>query len=154
MAKKDVKEIAFELAIPIIDRLGYEPVDVEFVKEGSGWYLRVFIDKPGGVTLDDCQAVSEELSAMLDKADPIDRAYYLEVSSPGLDRPLKKDSDFVKYKGEDVELKLYEPLDGMKEFSGKLEGLIDGKIVISDEKNKTMEFDKSIVAVVRRTIKF
>lgn len=154
MAHKDVAAIASGLAAPITERLGYELVDVEFVKEGAGWYLRIYIDKPEGVTLDDCQAVSEELGVLLDKADPIDRAYYLEVSSPGLDRPLKRDRDFEKYKGQDVDIKLYEPLNGVKDYTGRLEGLIDGKIVITDAKNKTMEFEKNIVAIVRRTIKF
>lgn len=154
MTKINVPEAVHKLAVPITDRLGYELVEVEFVKEGTGWYLRIFIDKPGGVSIDDCQTVSEELSALLDESAPIERAYFLEVSSPGIDRPLKTERDFEKYKGGDVELKLFTPINGSKEFEGKLEGLDNGMILISDGKNSVMKFEKSNVAIIRRAIKF
>ena len=91
-------------------------VDVEFLKEGANWYLRVYIDKPGGIAIDDCQAVSEQLSDKLDEVDPIKQSYILEVSSPGLERPLKKDSDFERFKGEQVEVKLFQPIERKKDF--------------------------------------
>ena len=99
---------------PIIAEKGLELVDLEFVKEGVNWYLRVYIDKDGGVNIDDCEAVSRALEVKLDEKDPIEQAYILEVSSPGIDRPLKKDADFVKYQGEIIDVKLYKAQDGSK----------------------------------------
>ena len=99
----------------------YELVDVEYVKERD-WYLRIFVDKAGGIDLDDCQAISEKLSAQLDASDIISGAYILEVSSPGIDRILKKDKDFVREAGKVVDVTLYAPLDGKKLFVGELEG--------------------------------
>jgi ribosome maturation factor RimP len=98
MVKKKIEDIAAEIALPIVEKYKFELVDVEYLKEGSNWYLRVFIDKEGGITIDDCQLVSEEISDELDKADPIKQSYFLEVSSPGIDRPLKKEKDFEKFK--------------------------------------------------------
>ena len=98
----------------------YELVDVEYVKEGRDWYLRIFIDKAGGIDLDDCQTISEQLSARLDNVDIISGAYILEVSSPGIDRILKKDKDFVREAGKVVDVTLYAPLDGKKSFVGEL----------------------------------
>ena len=98
----------------------YELVDVEYVKEGRDWYLRIFIDKAGGIDLDDCQNISEQLSARLDALDIISGAYILEVSSPGIDRILKKDKDFVREAGKVVDVTLYAPLDGKKSFVGEL----------------------------------
>lgn len=156
MSRKNVREEAHKLVLPITDRLGYELVEVEYVKEGTGWYLRIFIDKdePGGVSIDDCQAVSEELGDLLDKSDLIENAYFLEISSPGIDRPLKTERDFAKSAGKEVELKLFAPINGSREFKGTLQGLENGDILILDEKNKLMKFEKNNVAVIRRTIKF
>ena len=154
MTKGNVVEIVTDIAYPIVTKLGFELVDVEYVKEGSSWYLRVYIDKPGGITIDDCQAASEKLSDKIDKADPIGQSYYFEVSSPGLNRPLKKESDFEKYKGETVELKLYKPMGGRKKYEGKLEGLMDGNICITDDNGEVLSFDRDLVAVIRRAIKF
>ena len=95
-----------ELIQPTVTEMGYELVDVEFVKEGPNWYLRIFIDKEGGVTIDDCEAVSKTLEKIFDEKDPIEQAYFLEISSPGIDRPLKKKEDFIKYNGEMVDVKL------------------------------------------------
>jgi len=154
MSKKRIDELITEMAMPITEKHGYELVDVEFIKEGSNWYLRIYIDKPEGISLDDCQAVSQDVSAELDKADPIEQAYFLEVSSPGLDRPLKKDHDFVKYAGELVEVKTYKAIDGTKLFEGELVGLIDNKIVILDKSGKRLEYEKDKVSSVKRVIKF
>ncbi|MCX7711834.1 MAG: ribosome maturation factor RimP [Clostridia bacterium] len=154
MAKKRVEDAVTELVKPITDQHSFELVDVEFIKEGANWYLRIYIDKPKGITIDDCQVVSEELSEKLDKEDPIEQSYFLEVSSPGLERPLKKDRDFEKYKGEVVEVKLFEALDGRKIFEGELLGLIDDRIVVKPEKGSEMAFDRDKVALVRRVIKF
>ena len=111
-----------ELIQPTVTEMGYELVDVEFVKEGPNWYLRIFIDKEGGVTIDDCEAVSKTLEKIFDEKDPIEQAYFLEISSPGIDRPLKKKEDFIKYNGEMVDVKLYKPYEGSKEYTGKLVG--------------------------------
>ncbi|MCX7923894.1 MAG: ribosome maturation factor RimP [Clostridia bacterium] len=154
MAKRKIEEVVAELALPIAENHSYELVDVEFIKEGANWYLRVYIDKPGGINIDDCQVVSEELSDKLDEVDPIEQTYFLEVSSPGLDRPLKKDRDFEKYKGEQVEVKVFQPVDGKKVFEGELLGLVNDKISIKLGGSSIMEFDRDKVALVRRVIKF
>ncbi|MDP4179803.1 MAG: ribosome maturation factor RimP [Bacillota bacterium] len=154
MAKRKIEDIVTEMVTPIVENNNYELVDVEFLKEGASWYLRVYIDKEGGISIDDCQIVSEALSEKLDKTDPIEQHYFLEVSSPGIERPLKREKDFIKFKGEQVEVKLFQPIDGKKIFEGKLNGLVEGKISITSEKNETLEFDKEKVAIVKRTIKF
>jgi ribosome maturation factor RimP len=151
--KINIQQVITELAKPIVEDLNYELVDVEFVKEGANWYLRIYIDKPGGIGIDDCQAVSERISDILDEKDPIEQSYYLEVSSPGLERPLKTERDFIKYKGELVEIKVFQPIDGKKIFEGELVGLVDGNIVINQE-GKTLEFEKNKVAIVKRAVKF
>jgi len=153
MTKKEIERLVAELAEGITSSLNFDLVDVEFVKEGANWILRVFIDKAGGITIEDCQSVSEKLSVELDKADPIKQRYFLEVSSPGLDRPLKTDRDFERYKGEDVEVKLYEPVGGRKIFEGTLMGLKDGIITVETAEG-LLSFDRDKVATVRRTIKF
>ncbi len=151
--KRNIQQEITELAAPIAEELNYELVEVEFVKEGANWYLRIYIDKPGGISIDDCQAVSERMSDILDKKDPIEQSYYLEVSSPGLERPLKTERDFIKYKGELVEVKVFQPIDGKKVFEGQLVGLVDNKIIIIED-GKNIEFDKEKVAIVKRAIKF
>ncbi len=151
--KKSIQQVVTELATPIVEGLNYELVDVEYVKEGSNWYLRIYIDKPGGIGIDDCQAVSEKISDVLDKKDPINQSYYLEVSSPGLDRPLKTERDFLKYKGELVEVKVFQPIDGKKVFEGELVGLVDNSIIIN-QNGKDIEFKRDEVAIVKRVIKF
>ena len=124
---------------------------MEFVKEGANWYLRVYIDKEGGVTIDDCEAVSRALEAKLDEADPIEQAYILEVSSLGIDRPLKKDEDFVKYQGEMIDVKLYKAQEGRKQFQGKLLGLADG-VVSLEEDGKIFAFERKDIASVRLAV--
>ena len=141
------------LAEPVIERLnaGIELLEAEYVKEGSDWYLRLYIDKQGGITLDDCQLVSEALNDLLDEADVIKGKYLFEVSSPGLDRPLKTDRDFERYQGEDVEVHLYAPADGGKILTGKLKGRENGEIVIL-ENGSELRFPVKDVSLVKRTI--
>ena len=136
---------------PITAECGVELADLEFVKEGANWYLRVYIDKEGGVTIDDCEAVSRALEAKLDEADPIEQAYILEVSSPGIDRPLKKEEDFVKYQGEMIDVKLYKAQEGRKQFQGKLLGLADG-VVSLEEDGKIFAFERKDIASVRLAV--
>ncbi|WP_216827953.1 ribosome maturation factor RimP [Alkalihalobacterium elongatum] len=119
MSKK-VTDITEELVSPIVDELGLELVDIEFKKEGKNWFLRVFIDSENGVDIEDCGTVSERLSEKLDALDPIQQAYFLEVSSPGAERPLKKEKDIQKAVGKNVHVTTYEPIDGEKAFEGKL----------------------------------
>ena len=150
-----VPEIIEQLVAPIATELNLELVDVEFIKEGPDYFLRVYVDTPqGGIDIEQCVQVSERLSLVLDENDPIEQNYYLEVSSPGLDRPLKKDKDFVRYKGRDVEIKLYKPMNGSKQFEGELVGLTEDnniKVIID---NQEVEFTRKEVALIRLAIKF
>lgn len=139
---------------PIIAEKGLELVDLEFVKEGVNWYLRVYIDKDGGVNIDDCEAVSRALEVKLDEKDPIEQAYILEVSSPGIDRPLKKDADFVKYQGEIIDVKLYKAQDGSKQYQGRLLGLEDGVLSIEEENGNVVKFEQKDIASVRLAVIF
>ncbi len=152
--KKSIEAAIEELVSPIVDDKGFEIVDIEYVKEAGEYYLRVFLDKEGGISLNDCEAVSRELSEILDVKDPIKDNYFLEVSSPGLDRPLKKDKDFVRYQGRDVEIKLYKPLNGSKQFEGELVGLNEDKNIVVIIDDNEVEFNKKDVALVRLAIKF
>ena len=133
MSKSTVSKIVTEKITPFLGENNYELVDVEFVKEGPYRYLRVYIDKEGGITLDDCQAVSTFINQELDKIDPIEENYYLEVSSPGVERALKKDSDFNKFKGNKIQVKLYQTINGQKIIIGTLVDYIDKKIVVKSE---------------------
>jgi ribosome maturation factor RimP len=118
--RPNVKSVVEELVNPILEDGGFELVDIEYVKEGGNWFLRVFVDKPGGIDIDDCGRISEALSVKLDEKDPIPEAYFLEVSSPGAERPLKKPADYYKAVGKNVLITTYEPLEGLKEFEGPL----------------------------------
>lgn len=143
-----------ELLLPIIDEFRFELVDVEYVKEGSNWYLRAYIDKPGGITVDDCEAVSRRLSDLLDEEDFIDDAYILEVSSPGLGRPLKKDKDFARSIGEEVDIRTFRPVDHEKEFTGVLKDFDKNRLVIELEDHEIMEFARDNIALVRLSFDF
>ena len=153
-----IAEAIKEIAEPIIEGLnaGIELIEVEYIKEGSDWYLRLYIDKQGGVSLDDCQLVSEALNDILDEKDIIKSKYIFEVSSPGIDRPLKTDRDFQRYKGEDVEVHLYVPVENSKIFIGKLVSRENSEIIITEDagKGKTTErrFGVKEVSLVKRTI--
>lgn len=141
---KSIIEQVEELIAPIISDQALELVDIEYVKEGAQWYLRIFIDKEGGVDIDDCTNVSHAVSEVLDKQDPINQAYVLEVSSPGLERPLKKDEDYERFKGKLVRVLTKETFEGYKEFTGYLVGLIEDKIVLEYEKD-SIAIPRSIV---------
>ncbi|MGG6432018.1 ribosome maturation factor RimP [Anoxybacillus sp. D401a] len=133
---KKVTHIVEELVTPIVTDMGLELVDIEYVKEGKNWFLRVFIDSPTGIDIDQCGVVSERLSEKLDEIDPIPHNYFLEVSSPGAERPLKKAKDFERAVGKNVYVKTYEPIDGQKEFEGLLTAF-DGQTVTVEVKVKT-----------------
>jgi ribosome maturation factor RimP len=152
--KKETLDKVRELLSPIMEQTGFELVDVELVKEGKETFLRVYIDKEGGVLIDDCQTVSEALSERLDEDDFIKEQYFLEVSSPGLDRPLKTPRDFEKNYGKEVEVRLYEPLQNKKSFTGVLIRLQDGALLITDAEGESYEFAMKSVAVVKRVVKF
>ena len=152
--KKSIEATIEELVQPIIDTNNFELVDVEYVKEAGEYYLRIYVDKEGGISLNECEVVSRALSEILDVKDPIKDNYYLEVSSPGLDRPLKKDKDFIRYQGRDVEIKLYKPLNGSKQLEAELVGLTEDKKIKVIIDNEEVEFDKKDVALIRLAIKF
>ena len=132
----------------------FELCDVQFAKEGSNWYLRIFADKEGGIFIDDLERISRTIEAEIDKDDIIEPAYILEVSSPGLDRPLKSEADYEKFAGRIVDVKLYKAKDGTKEFQGKLLGRSDDKISIETEDSKVLEFLLSDVAICRLAVIF
>ncbi|MHB8126475.1 MAG: ribosome maturation factor RimP [Desulfitobacteriaceae bacterium] len=138
---------------PIIKEKGLELVDVEYIKEGAHWYLRLFIDKDGSVDLDDCSGVSHAVSELLDTANVIQQAYMLEVSSPGLERPLKKTEDFQRFQGKLVVIKTNKLFNGYQEFSGYLRGLENEEIILEFE-GKRMAIPRSIVKKARLSIQF
>lgn len=155
MSKREIYEQKTEeILIPIVEEYGYELVDVEYVKEGSTWYLRTYIDKPGGISIDDCEKVSRRLSDILDEKDYIDDTYIMEVSSPGLGRPLKKEKDFRRSLGREVEVRTYRMIDKSKEFTGTLEAYDEEgvTIILADGAKKT--FEKGDIALVRLAFDF
>ena len=158
MAKKDsYEERAEALLLPIVEANGCEIYDVEYVKEGSDWYLRAYIDKPDGVNIVDCENVSRAFSEKLDEEDFIPDAYILEVASPGLGRALRKDRHLEKSLGEEVEIRTYKPIDKQKEFVGILKSYDKDTITIEIEngsETKDMVFAKADIAIVRLTLDF
>ena len=149
MSKRETYESRTEqLLAPIAERNGVEIYDVEYVKEGSDWYLRAYIDKPEGVTINDCENVSRALSDVLDAEDYIADAYILEVSSPGLGRTLKKDRHLEKSLGKEIEVKTYKPIDKQKEFSGILK-TYDAETITIEEEGAERVFQRSDVALIR-----
>ncbi|WP_028399017.1 ribosome maturation factor RimP [Ectobacillus panaciterrae] len=152
-----VTEIVEELAKPIVAELNLELVDVEYVKEGKDWFLRVFIDSDAGVDIEECAAVSERLSEALDKEDPIPDLYFLDVSSPGAERPLKKEQDFQKAVGKQVAIKTYEPFEGEKKFEGKLlsyDGTTVTLAMIIKTRKKEIQIPMEKVASARLAVTF
>ena len=129
--REDFEQRTEELLIPILEKYEFELVDVEYVKEAGTWYLRAYIDKPGGIAINDCEVVSRELSDLLDQKDFIDDSYILEVSSPGLGRPLKKERDFARSIGAEVEIRTYRMVEGRKEFTGVLEEYDSESVTVS-----------------------
>lgn len=154
MKKSEIVARVEEMVTAITDEKGFETVDVEYVKEAGQFYLRVYIDKEGGISLNECEEVSRELSPKLDENDFIEENYYLEVSSPGIDRALKRDKEFVKYKGRDVEIKLYKAIDGVKQFEGELVGLDEENNIVVIINNEEMKFNRKDVAIIRLAIRF
>ncbi|TEB16576.1 Ribosome maturation factor RimP [Pelotomaculum sp. FP] len=131
MAKQKTAATVAALIQPVFEDVELELVDVTFTKEGNGWYLRIFIDKPGGVDIEDCQNVSREIELILDETDPIPQSYILEVSSPGIERPLKKPADYDRFSGSLANITTYAPLEGKKNFRGRLIGLRGSDVVLA-----------------------
>lgn len=146
MAK--VSDTVAALALPVVEEAGCTLWDVEYVKEAGAWFLRVYIDREGGVSIDDCEAVSRPLSDLLDEADPIEGSYTFEVSSAGADRALKKPEHFAKYLGAEVEVKLYRPREGRKELVGTLKDYRDGDVVLESGGAETV-LTRQEIALVR-----
>lgn len=150
---KKITELTAELAAPAIAEAGCTLWDVEYLKEGGTWYLRVLLDKEGGVDILDCEAVSRKLSDLLDEADPIEGSYTLEVGSAGAERALKRPGDFARFMGSPVAVKLYRARDGRKEFAGVLAGYEDGNITVTVG-DAAITFAKEEVALCRLRIEF
>ena len=150
---KKITELTAELAAPAVAEAGCTLWDVEYVKEGGTWYLRVLLDKEGGVDILDCEAVSRKLSDLLDEADPIEGSYTLEVGSAGAERALKRPGDFARFMGSPVAVKLYRARDGRKEFAGVLAGYEDGNITVTVG-DTAITFAKEEVALCRLRIEF
>ena len=155
MSKRDGYESKVEaFLLPIVEANNFELVDVEYVKEAGMWYLRAYIDKEGGFTVDDCEMVSRKLSDWLDEKDFIDDSYILEVSSPGLGRPLKKEKDFKRSMGEQVDIKLYRAIDKQKDFTGTLYAYDEKTVTIQYEDESTTTFDRKDIALIRLAFDF
>lgn len=149
MGRKESYEAKTEQLIqPLIDAQNFELVDVEFVKEGNEWYLRVYIDKEGGITVDDCELISRQFNEILDREEYITQQYIFEVSSPGLTRPLKKEKDYKRSVGKLIDIKLFKPVDKQKEFTGILKAYDDNTITLSlDEED--LVFERTNLAMIR-----
>ena len=155
MSKRaDYEEKATELILPIVEQNGFELVDVEYVKEGSDNYLRAYIDKPGGIMIEDCEVVSRAFSDLLDEKDFISESYILEVSSPGLGRPFRKDKDFQRNIGEEVEFKLFSPVNRKKDYVGILKAFDSETITIEFENGEESQFERKNLAIIRQTVYF
>ena len=151
--KESYEATAEQLIAPILQENGFELVDMEYVKEGSSWYLRAYIDKEGGITIDDCELVSRAFSELLDQEDFIEDSYILEVSSPGLLRPLKKDRDFQRKLGQRIEIKTFAAVDGKKEFEGVLKSFEKDSITVETEEGEKV-FQRNALALVRPYVEF
>ncbi len=151
--KKKIEDLLNELSQPILDKHGFYFIDSEYKKEGTHWYLRLFIDKKGGITVNDCQLISEELSGKLDESDPIEHSYIFEVSSPGIERPLKKDIDFKRNLNKSVEVKFYEPFQNKKIIKGRLMDYNDESITI-ESSGETLEINKTLIAIIKPSFSF
>ena len=155
MAKKESYESRVEaFLLPLMEENHFELVDVEYVKEAGTWYLRAYIDKEGGIAVDDCEVISRQLGDWLDKEDFIDDSYILEVSSPGLGRPLKKEKDFVRSMGKDVDVRLYRQIDKQKEFTGALSAYDENTVTLTMEDGSQMVFEKADIALIRLALGF
>lgn len=154
MSKRDAYESRTEqFLLPLMEENQFELVDVEYVKEGNSWYLRAYIDKPGGITIDDCELVSRALSDLLDREDFIEDSYILEVSSPGLLRPIKKDKDFERNMGKDVEIRCFKMIDKQKEFTGTLVAYDKESVTIRTGETER-KFARKEIALIRPAVDF
>ena len=151
--REEYEQKAEAILTPIVEPRGFELVDVEYVREAGCWYLRGYIDKPGGITVNDCEDVSRAFSDILDEQDFIEDSYIMEISSPGLDRPLKKEKDFKRSLGKLVEIRTYRPIEKQKEFCGILNAY-DSNSVTIDEDGTERTFDKKDIALIRLAIEF
>ena len=152
--REEYEEKTEQLLEQVVSGLGFELVDVEYVKEGGTWYLRAYIDKPGGITVDDCEAVSRQFSDILDEKDYIEDSYVFEVSSPGLGRPLKKEKDFARSIGEEVEIRTYRAIDRQKEFTGILKDYDGDTVTIVYEDGTEQTFERAGIALIRLALDF
>ena len=152
--REEYEQKAEELITPIVEANGFELVDVEYVKEAGNWYLRFYIDKEGGITVDDCEAVSRIFSDKLDELDFIEDAYIMEVSSPGLGRPLNNEKDYVRSMGKEVEIRTYRPINKEKEFYGILSAYDESSVTITTEDQKEQTFEKADIALIRLAFDF
>ena len=147
--REEYEQRAEQLLMPVIQENGFELVDVEYVKEAGTRYLRAYIDKEGGIAIDDCETISRSLSDWLDKEDMIQDSYIMEVSSPGLGRPLKKEKDFARSIGKEVEVKLYKPLEKSKEYAGVLKAYDKESVTLQMEDGADMVFERPQIAQIR-----
>lgn len=154
MNKNEIEKLTYKITEPIVEALNMELVDVEYIKEGPNMYLRLYIDKDGGVNLDDCQSVSQKVSEELDEKDPITENYFLEISSPGIDRPLKNDKDFDRSIGKDVEINLYKAVESKKKLTGKLVKYDDDNIYIEDEDSNEKTIERNIISKINLAVNF
>lgn len=155
MSKKQMYETQTEeWILPILEKNNFELVDVEYVKEGSSWYLRAYIDKEGGITVDDCELVAREMNEILDREDYIEDSYIFEVSSPGLGRPLKKEKDYARSMGKELEIRTYRSMNGSKEFYGILTEYDDKNVTIVTEEDEKLTFAKTDIALIRLAFDF
>ena len=155
MSKREMYEARTEeLITPILERNNFELVDVEYVKEGGSWYLRAYIDKEGGITVVDCELVAREMNDLLDQEDFIDESYIFEVSSPGLGRPLKKEKDYIRSMGKELEIRTYRAINKQKEFYGILKSYDDKTVTIETEDGEDLKFEKSDIALIRLAFDF
>lgn len=155
MSKREIYEAKTEeLVLPLVEAHHFELVDVEYVKEAGTWYLRIYIDKEGGININDCELISRAFSDILDKEDYIEDAYILEVSSPGLGRPLKKEKDFERNLGEEVEIRTYQPIEKQKEFTGLLESWDKKSVTIQLESGEKITIARADIALIRQALDF
>ena len=154
--KPNTVDTVTALAQPVVAEMGLQLWDVRFEKEGASWYLRLFIDKEGGVTIDDCENLSRRMDKILDEADPISQSYYFEVSSPGIDRPLRTPEHFARFAGETVTVKTTGPIDGRSSFTGELLGFEDGCVMVAADGADAFRipYDNIKKARVKGTIDF
>ena len=152
--REEYEQKTEELLLPILNKYHFELIDVEYVREGSTWFLRAYIDKEGGITVNDCEDVAREMNPILDELDYIEGSYTFEVSSPGLGRPLKKEKDYVRNLGKDVEIRTYRPIQHAKEFCGTLRAYDNKTVTIVTKDDAELSFEKSDIDLIRQALDF